>query len=109
MFLYLRDECQTFDGQYERVVNKWPRREGVSTYFIAGNHDHFFQTNGGVDLCRHVAAARQDMKYLKSESIREVLGKGYDKERFERVLENKKLGSGRVGAGRIGPVHLPED
>ncbi|MBI2103269.1 metallophosphoesterase [Candidatus Woesearchaeota archaeon] len=109
MFLYLRDECQTFDGQFDRVVNKWPRREGVSTYFIAGNHDHFFQTNAGVDLCRHVAAARQDMRYLKSESIREVFGKGYDKERFERVLENKKLGSGRVGAVRIGPSHLPED
>lgn len=109
MYLYLRDECQTFDGQYERVVSKWPRRDGVTTYFIAGNHDHFFQSNVGVDLCRHVALARSDMRYLKSESVSEVFGRGYDKEHFERVLENKELGSGRIGAVKIGPHHLPPD
>lgn len=110
MYLYLRDECQTFDGQYERVVTKWPRREGVKTYFIAGNHDHFFQTNVGGDICRHIALAREDMVYLKSESIHEVFGKtGYDKEDFQKALESKKLGSGRVGAVKIGPEAIPPD
>ncbi|MBS3169934.1 metallophosphoesterase [Candidatus Woesearchaeota archaeon] len=110
MYLYLRDGCQTFDGQYERVITKWPRREGVTTFFIAGNHDHFFQTNAGVDICRHIASARGDMKYLKSESIEDVFGRDdYDPEHLARILESKKLGSGRVGAVRIGPDHLPPE
>jgi len=110
MFLHLRDECQTFDGQYERVVKHWPKREGIETYFIAGNHDHFFQTNVGVDICRHIALARDDMIYLKSESIDEVFGReGYDRAKLQEVLESKKMGSGRVGAVRIGPYHLPAD
>lgn len=115
LYLSLHNDCQTFDGQYERVIQKWPRREGISTYFIAGNHDHFFQTNVGADICRYVASARNDMKYLKSESIAEAFGKekgdksNFDKEHFEKILESKKLGSGRVGAVRIGPSHLPLD
>ncbi len=110
MFIHLRDDCQTFEGQYDRVVQQWPKRKGIQTYFIAGNHDHFFQTNVGVDICKHIALARKDMIYLKSESIDEIFGReAYDSVKLKNVLDSKKMGSGRVGAVRIGPYHLPAD
>ena len=110
MYLFLRDECQTFDGQYERVVTKWPKRDGIKTYFIAGNHDHYFWIQPGADICRHIDLARDDMVYLKSRSLAEQrLKKDISKTVLEKVMQSKQLGSGRIGAIRIGPYHLSED
>ncbi|GEM_PF-5957036 len=108
MYKYLRPGCMGFEGQYDYVVSKWPKREGITTYMIAGNHDHFAQDTADADILRHVALARRDMVYLKTESVREALGREVETSEVKAaLLEAKDLGSGRVGAIRLGPDHLP--
>lgn len=109
MFKYLRPECLGLDGQLEYVVEKWPT--GIPTYYIGGNHDHFLMDTGDADICKHIAKYRSDdMFYLKEESVRDALGRtDLDPETMKKVLEAKKLGSGRIGALKMGPAHLRPD
>jgi len=108
MHLFLRGDAKTFDGQFDRVVHHWPKREGITTYFIAGNHDHFAWQQPGADICRYIDFAREDMVYLKNQSVFEAaLRKGLPPEVLAQVMESRDLGSGRVGAVKIGPYHLP--
>ncbi len=37
---------------------------GLTTYFIAGNHDQAYFKHGGVDICDYIASKRPDMVYL---------------------------------------------
>lgn len=108
MYKYLRPECMGHDGQLKWVVDKYPKREGLKTYFIAGNHDHFAMDTADVDICRHIARERDDLVYIKSDTITEALArKNVDPETLRKIIEAKELGSGRVGAVRLGPSHLP--
>lgn len=109
-YLHVRDDCKTSDAQLDRFVKEWPKRAGIKTYFIAGNHDHFFQKPFGYDICRHIAQLRDDLIYLKEESVQEAFNRqGCDPEELKEIIRNKKAGSGRIGAVRIGPYHLPDD
>lgn len=49
------------DQQVDYVVKNYPRREGVTTYFIGGNHDATHLRNGGVDILRMIDRRRDDM------------------------------------------------
>jgi len=106
---YLRPDCLGFEGQLDYVVENYPT--GLPTYFIGGNHDHFLMQTGDVDICREIAKYRnKDMFYLKQESIVEATTRDLDPETLMEVLEAKKLGSGRIGAIKMGPPHLkPKD
>lgn len=53
-----------FHAQWSKVVKDYPRRLGVTTYFITGNHDASHMRNGGASIGHAVAAARDDMVYL---------------------------------------------
>ena len=61
-------EYETFllgaDEQTDYVVDKYPRRDGITTQFILGNHDASHIKNGGVDIGRRIADKRDDMHYL---------------------------------------------
>ena len=52
------------DDQEDYVVQNHPKREGITTEFILGNHDGAHIKNGGRDIGRGIAARRPDMKYL---------------------------------------------
>lgn len=54
----------SFDEQLDYIVSVYPRRDGVKTYFITGNHDHFHIENGGANIGKGIAAQRDDMIYL---------------------------------------------
>jgi predicted phosphodiesterase len=54
------------DEQADYIAKVYPRREGITTKFITGNHDHTHMRNGGVDIGRMIANRRNDMKYLGS-------------------------------------------
>lgn len=53
-----------FDEQAKRVVKNYPKRDGVTTYFIIGNHDETHIRNGGANIGRKIAEERPDMVYL---------------------------------------------
>jgi transcriptional regulator len=52
------------DEQIQYVIDKYPKRKGIVTKFITGNHDHSHIKNGGTDIGKPIAAARPDMIYL---------------------------------------------
>lgn len=52
------------DEMREDVVKNYPKRKGITTYFISGNHDASLYKHVGYDIGNAIAAARSDMKYL---------------------------------------------
>lgn len=46
------------------AVENYPRRSGVETWVVSGNHDLSFQKDVGADIVEDVCNARDDMKYL---------------------------------------------
>lgn len=52
------------DGQCEDVIKNYPRRDGITTHFITGNHDASLFKHVGFDIGRAIAKERPDMKYL---------------------------------------------
>lgn len=52
------------DDMRDNVIKYYPRREGITTYFISGNHDASIYKHVGYDICASIAAARDDMVYL---------------------------------------------
>jgi UDP-2,3-diacylglucosamine pyrophosphatase LpxH len=46
------------------VVKNYPKRDGITTHFITGNHDASIYKQVGYDIGQAVANQRPDMKYL---------------------------------------------
>ena len=59
-------ECyeQGADDHVAEIVRVYPRREGIKTYFITGNHDASLYKRAGMDLGKAIADKRDDMIYL---------------------------------------------
>ena len=53
-----------FDDQANYIIRNYPHREGITTYFITGNHDHFHIQNGGANIGERIGSMRKDMIYL---------------------------------------------
>lgn len=52
------------DEMREDVIKNYPCREGITTYFITGNHDASIYKHIGYDIGAAIASRRPDMKYL---------------------------------------------
>lgn len=52
------------DDQEQYVIDNYPKREGIVTKLILGNHDGSHIKNGGHDIGVPIAKARPDMEYL---------------------------------------------
>lgn len=52
------------DGQLEDVIMNYPKRDGITTHFITGNHDASLYKLAGYDIGRSIARDRSDMNYL---------------------------------------------
>lgn len=52
------------DAQADYIIENYPKRKGIVTKFITGNHDHTHILNGGVDIGRTITRERKDMIYL---------------------------------------------
>lgn len=59
-------ECYTqgADEHVDEIVKNYPKREGIQTLFITGNHDHSLIKRAGLDIGKQIADKRKDMKYL---------------------------------------------
>lgn len=53
-----------FDEQAEYIIENYPKRDGIVTKFITGNHDSTHIKNGGSDIGKRIADKRPDMEYL---------------------------------------------
>lgn len=53
-----------FDEQAEYIIENFPKRDGITTKFITGNHDSTHVKNGGSDIGKRIADKRSDMEYL---------------------------------------------
>ena len=53
-----------YEGQLEHIVKNYPRVDGITTYFILGDHDYSFIKNIGADIGKGIERYRDDMKYL---------------------------------------------
>lgn len=52
------------DAQIKYCIDKYPEREGITTKFITGNHDHSFIKSAGLDVGYQIAKERKDLEYL---------------------------------------------
>lgn len=58
------------DAQVKYVVEKYPKKTGIKTRFISGNHDHSTIKHAGYDIGASIARQRPDMEYLGMNSAR---------------------------------------
>jgi predicted phosphodiesterase len=52
------------DEQTEYIIDNYPKRDGITTYFILGNHDMSHMKNGGTNIGKRIDEKRDDMVYL---------------------------------------------
>lgn len=59
-------ECynQGADDHEDEIIRVYPRRTGMTTHFITGNHDASMIKHCGHDIGRGIADKRKDMQYL---------------------------------------------
>lgn len=59
-------ECYTqgADDHVKNIIKNYPKREGIRTEFITGNHDWSILKKVGYDIGPAIANERPDMKYL---------------------------------------------
>ena len=55
-----------FDEHLDYVVEKYPKADDITTYFVGGNHMATYFKNGGSDLGKAVSRERKDLVYLKA-------------------------------------------
>lgn len=59
---------QGFDDHRDEIIRVYPKRDGMRTRFIIGNHDASLIRLAGADIGRAVASERRDMEYLGPDS-----------------------------------------
>ena len=52
------------DEMKDDIVKNYPKREGITTHFITGNHDASLYKHVGYDIGNAIALERDDMEYL---------------------------------------------
>lgn len=68
------------DNQVNYVCEHYPKRDGITTHFIIGNHDYTFIRNTGYNIGPAIAMKRPDMKYLGAYNARVWLTPNCDME-----------------------------
>jgi len=70
------------DEQTRDVIKNYPKRKGIKTLFITGNHDLSFYKRSGIDIGNIIAEKRPDMEYVGRETANILMG---NKEKKIRV------------------------
>jgi predicted phosphodiesterase len=60
----LEQEAVGYTNQLKLFVKEYPRREGITTYCITGNHDYTHMRNGFANIGEGIADLRDDIIYL---------------------------------------------
>jgi predicted phosphodiesterase len=68
--IYPGHEFEIFEmgekNQATYIINNYPKIDGVTTYFIGGNHDESFYKRYGSDICYDISVQRPDLIYKSS-------------------------------------------
>lgn len=67
---FLNNKAIGFQEQLEYAVKNYPKREGVTTYFIEGNHDLWVGKEALASFGKTLSMIRPDLKYLGAEFAR---------------------------------------
>lgn len=77
--MYRGQEYEIFahgaDAQREYAVEHYPKRKGVETLVISGNHDQSFIKHAGYNVVEAVCRQREDMRFLGDDYALFVVGK----------------------------------
>lgn len=72
----LEQDAVGYTNQLKLFVNKYPRKEGITTYCITGNHDYSHMRNGMANVGEAIESMRDDFVYLGHNFGRLMLRKG---------------------------------
>jgi len=61
---FFEQNAHGFSEQVDMIINNYPKMDGVTTYFITGNHDITHLRNGGANIGETIDRIRDDMVYL---------------------------------------------
>lgn len=67
---FIGNKAIGFTDQLEYVVKNYPKRHGITTHVISGNHDLFFMQEGMANIVKAITDQRDDMVYLGDEFAR---------------------------------------
>jgi predicted MPP superfamily phosphohydrolase len=67
---------QGADKQAELVKERYPKKDGMITYFICGNHDYSFYKHGGLDIGKLISKERADLINIGHQEADIKVGKG---------------------------------
>lgn len=56
-------DCIGFGQQANRFIERYPKRHGIKTSGICGNHDYSFIVKAGVDILDYISLRRSDINY----------------------------------------------
>lgn len=70
METFLGNTAIGFQAQLDYVVKNYPKRKGITTYIISGNHDNWYMIEGLANFVNTVALIRDDIKYLGDDFAR---------------------------------------
>lgn len=59
----VKGEATGWDRLKEYVVQHYPKRDGITTHFIEGNHDHKYHRRNGIHFGELIANEREDLHY----------------------------------------------
>jgi predicted phosphodiesterase len=66
---------QGADETIDYAVAHYPKRDGITTHVIAGNHDLSFLSSDGLDVVKAICSQRDDLSYLGHYSAMVTIGK----------------------------------
>lgn len=64
------------DGQVNLAVERYPKKKGITTYFITGNHDRSFWKLSGNEIGEKISSKRPDLVHLGYQEANIVVGDG---------------------------------
>jgi UDP-2,3-diacylglucosamine pyrophosphatase LpxH len=64
------------DAQVDLCIERYPKRDGITTYFIDGNHDRSFWKRAGLNTGIKIAARREDLINIGYMEADVVIGEG---------------------------------
>lgn len=74
----IKGEASGWDRLLDYIVDNYPKREGIDTFFIEGNHDNRYHRNNGIHFGELIDDEREDLHYCGDSMARFVFDQEND-------------------------------